>query len=656
MKRHRSCIGDEDTVVIDGSVLFAAPAAGQAWAWTVPPNAGTAGQVLETDGKGITTWQSAVPGIDTSKLPLAGGTMTGDIDFGGFSARGISSIVGAVATNVSLQHASGGEAASIKTLGLSMSKDLIMNSFKVTGLGTPAATTDATTKTYVDAADGKKLSLSGGTMSGAIAMGTSQITGLGNPSLAQDAVTKTYVDSADALSLPLTGGTMSGAIAMGSNAISGITTATGTTWVGAVTGHASLDLPLTGGTMSGAIAMGSNAISGITTATGTTWVGAVTGHASLDLPLTGGTMSGAIAMGSNAISGITTATGTTWVGAVTGHASLDLPLTGGTMSGAIAMGSNAISGITTATGTTWVGAVTGHASLDLALTGGTMSGAIAMGSSKITGLGTPTATTDATTKTYVDTADALKLSLSGGTMTGDLGLGIYSFSGPSGASLNFNNTILRDNNNGVKLAADASYVEFFALGTINHGPFSSTGTINLAGATGDLLLGNGTTMATKTIGSTGDVLTVSGGTAIWRPPTAYCTMAVTPAAFALSAATWTRLNTASTSIGAAGFSVAAGTGRITYTGTATRLFNLSLSISYLSDTISKGYSSYMLNAGAVSSSLSTNTAASVTSHYNMSWHYLLQLATNDTIDVALYSDSAATWTIDSCQLQLVSVS
>lgn len=52
--------------------------------------------------------------------------------------------------------------------------------------------------------------------------------------------------------------------------------------------------------------------------------------------------------------------------------------------------------------------------------GDSMTGALAMGSNKITGLGTPTAGTDATTKTYVDTADALKLNLSGGTMTGNI--------------------------------------------------------------------------------------------------------------------------------------------------------------------------------------------------------------------------------------------
>jgi hypothetical protein len=52
-----------------------------------------------------------------------------------------------------------------------------------------------------------------------------------------------------------------------------------------------------------------------------------------------------------------------------------------------------------------------------------MSGVIAMGTNKITGLGTPTAGTDATTKTYVDSADALKLDLAGGTMTGNIVMG-----------------------------------------------------------------------------------------------------------------------------------------------------------------------------------------------------------------------------------------
>jgi hypothetical protein len=58
-----------------------------------------------------------------------------------------------------------------------------------------------------------------------------------------------------------------------------------------------------------------------------------------------------------------------------------------------------------------------------------MSGAIAMGTSKITGLGNPTANQDAATKTYVDTADALKLSLTGGTMSGAIAMGTSKITG-----------------------------------------------------------------------------------------------------------------------------------------------------------------------------------------------------------------------------------
>lgn len=57
------------------------------------------------------------------------------------------------------------------------------------------------------------LPLSGGTMSGAIAMGSSKITGLGTPSATTDAVTKAYSD----LKLPLTGGTVTGALIVKGN-------------------------------------------------------------------------------------------------------------------------------------------------------------------------------------------------------------------------------------------------------------------------------------------------------------------------------------------------------------------------------------------------------------------------------------------------------
>jgi hypothetical protein len=56
-------------------------------------------------------------------------------------------------------------------------------------------------------------------------------------------------------------------------------------------------------------------------------------------------------------------------------------------------------------------------------TGDTMTGDLDMGNNQIENLGTPFGPADATTKTYVDTADALKLDKSGGTMTGALNMG-----------------------------------------------------------------------------------------------------------------------------------------------------------------------------------------------------------------------------------------
>jgi hypothetical protein len=97
---------------------------------------------------------------------------------------------------------------------------------RVTGVATPSAASDATTKTYVDTADSLKLNLAGGTMSGAINMGGAAITSLLTPSAGNDAVNKTYTDTNDALKVSKAGDSMTGALAMGSNKITGLGTPT----------------------------------------------------------------------------------------------------------------------------------------------------------------------------------------------------------------------------------------------------------------------------------------------------------------------------------------------------------------------------------------------------------------------------------------------
>ena len=62
---------------------------------------------------------------------------------------------------------------------------------------------DANFSTTVTNSIAAKLPLAGGTMTGAIAMGSNKITGLGTPTATTDAATKAYADTM----IPLAGGT-----------------------------------------------------------------------------------------------------------------------------------------------------------------------------------------------------------------------------------------------------------------------------------------------------------------------------------------------------------------------------------------------------------------------------------------------------------------
>ena len=85
-------------------------------------------------------------------------------------------------------------ATKLPLAGGTMTGDITMGSNTVTGLAAPSSGTDAATKTYVDTATGSNLAKAGGTMTGALAMSSNKITGLGTPTAAADATSKSYVD------------------------------------------------------------------------------------------------------------------------------------------------------------------------------------------------------------------------------------------------------------------------------------------------------------------------------------------------------------------------------------------------------------------------------------------------------------------------------
>jgi hypothetical protein len=117
-------------------------------------------------------------------------------------------------------------ATKLPLAGGTLTGDIVMGTNAVTSTANPATNDELSRKGYVDAQDATKLNLSGGTMSGAIAMGTSKITGLGDPTANQDGATKNYVDTTALLK---SGGTMASAIAMGGNKITGLGTPTANT-------------------------------------------------------------------------------------------------------------------------------------------------------------------------------------------------------------------------------------------------------------------------------------------------------------------------------------------------------------------------------------------------------------------------------------------
>jgi hypothetical protein len=86
-------------------------------------------------------------------------------------------------------------ATKLPLAGGTMTGAIAMGTSKITDLGDPTAAQDAATKTYVDTADATKLNLSGGTMTGDIVLGANKVTSTSTPTTDDDLTRKGYVDT-----------------------------------------------------------------------------------------------------------------------------------------------------------------------------------------------------------------------------------------------------------------------------------------------------------------------------------------------------------------------------------------------------------------------------------------------------------------------------
>jgi hypothetical protein len=274
--------------------------------------------------------QDHVHPSDTSRLPLAGGTMTGFLTLNADPTAPLGA--------ATKQYVDVGDATRVPLAGGTMTGFLTLNA-------NPTAALGAATKQYVDAA-----AAAGGTpsttlplMDGTAAVGVTTVYARGD-----------HVHPSDTSRLPLAGGTMTGFLTLNANP----TTALGAATKGYVDTALGGYVPLAGGTMTGFLTLNANPTAPLGAATkqyvdaslvapstttplmdGTAAVGVSTAFARGDhvhpsdtsrLPLAGGTMTGFLILNANPTSLLGAAT-KQYVDTATGAY---LPLAGGTMTGA----------------------------------------------------------------------------------------------------------------------------------------------------------------------------------------------------------------------------------------------------------------------------------------------------------------------------------
>jgi hypothetical protein len=172
-------------------------------------------------------------------------------------------------------------------------------------------------------------------------------------------------------------------------------------------------------TVGGALVVSGNATLGnltVTNLTGTT-------NTFTSAAIQGGTINGAVIGGSNpqAITGTNITANTGFSGALTGNVTGNVT---GNLTGNV---TGNVTGNLTGNVTGNINSGTASTFADIHITGTLDMNSGTAGT--ITGLATPTNSSDAATKGYVDTADALKLNLSGGTMSGNIAMGTNKVTG-----------------------------------------------------------------------------------------------------------------------------------------------------------------------------------------------------------------------------------
>jgi len=188
---------DDDTMSLDSATLIPTQQSVKAYVDTEVTNLiGGAPGALDTlnelaaalndDASAYNTLNTAIG----TKLPLAGGTMTGAIAMDTNQITGLGDP--SLAQDATTKNYT--DTTFVAKTGSTMTGDLVMDANKITSTATPATDDTLTRKGYVDAQDATKLNTSGGTMSGAIDMGSNKITTTYTPTDNADLTTKTYVD------------------------------------------------------------------------------------------------------------------------------------------------------------------------------------------------------------------------------------------------------------------------------------------------------------------------------------------------------------------------------------------------------------------------------------------------------------------------------